>query len=52
MIRQFAGMFSRWTCAGGLLALLAAGTVVGAPHARADEQRWGFGSDLVPFMGI
>ena len=46
MIRQFATTFSRWTCAAGLLALLASGIVVGAPHAHADEQRWGFGSDL------
>jgi hypothetical protein len=46
MIRQIATTFSRWTCAASLLAILAAGTVVGAPHARADEQRWGFGSDL------
>jgi hypothetical protein len=46
MIRQFASTFSRWTCVAGLLAILAAGTVVGAPHARADEPRWGFGSGL------
>jgi hypothetical protein len=46
MIRQFANTFSRWTCVAGLLAILAAGTVVGAPHARADEPRWGFGSGL------
>ena len=46
MIRWIAATFSRWTCAAGLLAILAAGTVVGAPHARADEHRWGFGSDL------
>jgi hypothetical protein len=46
MIRQIATTFSRWTCAASLLAILAAGTVVGAPHARADEPRWGFGSGL------
>jgi hypothetical protein len=46
MIRQIASTFSRWTCVAGLLAILAAGTVVGAPHARADEPRWGFGSGL------
>lgn len=46
MIRQIAPIFSRWTCATSLVAILAAGSVVGAPHARADEQRWGFGSDL------
>jgi hypothetical protein len=46
MIRQIATTFSRWTCAAVLLAILAAGTGVGASHARADEHRWGFGSDL------
>lgn len=46
MIRQIATPFSRWTCVASLLAILTAGTVVGAPHAYADEQRWGFGSDL------
>ena len=46
MIRQIATTFSRWTCAAGLLTILVAGTVVGAPHARADEPRWGFGSGL------
>ena len=46
MTRQIATTVSRWTCAAGLLALLAAGIVLGAPHAHADEQRWGFGSDL------
>ena len=46
MIRQIATTFSRWTCAASLLAILTAGTIVGAPHARADEHRWGFGSDL------
>jgi hypothetical protein len=46
MIRQIATTFSRLTCATGLLALFAAGTLVGAPHAHADENRWGFGSDL------
>ena len=46
MTRQIATTFSRWTCAAVLLAILAAGTGVGASHARADEHRWGFGSDL------
>jgi hypothetical protein len=46
MIPQIATTFLRLTCAAGLLAILAAGTVVGAPHARADEPRWGFGSGL------
>ena len=46
MIRQIATTFSRWTFAAVLLTTLAAGTGVGAPHARADEHRWGFGSDL------
>ena len=46
MIRQIATTFSQWTCAASLLTVLAAGTIVGAPHAHADEHRWGFGSDL------
>ena len=46
MIRHIATTLSRWTCAAGLLALLASGIVVGAPHAHADENRWGFGSGL------
>ena len=46
MIRQIATRLSRWTCAAGLLAMLAAGTIVGAPHAHANEHSWGFGSDL------
>ena len=46
MIRTIATTFSRWTCAAVLLTTLAAGTGVGAPLARADEHRWGFGSDL------
>ena len=46
MIRHIATTFSRWTCAAGLLAFLAVGTVVSAPRAQADENRWGFGSDL------
>jgi hypothetical protein len=46
MIRQIITTFSRWTCAAMLLAILATGTIVGAPHARADEPRWGFGSGL------
>ena len=46
MIPQIATTFLRLTCAASLLAILVAGTVVGAPHARADEPRWGFGSGL------
>jgi len=46
MILRIAKIFSRWTCAASMLALLAAAAVVGVAHARADEQRWGFGSDL------
>ena len=46
MIRAFATTLSRWTCAASLLAILASGIVVGAPHAHADENRWGFGSGL------
>ena len=46
MLRQIATTISRWTCAASLLAILAAGTVVSAPRAHADENRWGFGSDL------
>jgi len=46
MIRQIAASFSCWTCAASLLALLAAGTAVSASRAQADENRWGFGSDL------
>jgi hypothetical protein len=46
MIRQIATTFSRWSCAASLVAILAAGIVVGAPRAQADENRWGFGSDL------
>ena len=46
MLRQIAITFSRWTCAASLLAIVAAGTVLSAPWAQADENRWGFGSDL------
>lgn len=46
MIRQIATTLSRWTCAAGLLAILAVGTVLSAPRAQANENRWGFGSDL------
>jgi hypothetical protein len=46
MFRQIAMTFSRWTYAAILLAVLAAGTVVSALPAQADEQRWGFRSDL------
>ena len=46
MIRQTTTTFSRWTCIASLLAILAVGTLVPAPLAQADENRWGFGSDL------
>jgi hypothetical protein len=46
MIRQVATSISRWICAASLLVILAAPTVVGTPHADADEQHWGFGSGL------
>ena len=46
MIRHIATIFSRWTCAASLVAFLAVGTVVSAPRAQANENRWGFGSDL------
>lgn len=46
MIQQISRTFSRWACAASLLTILAAGTIVDAPHARAEEPRWGFGSDL------
>jgi hypothetical protein len=46
MIRHIAGTLSRWACTASLLLALAVGIVVGEPHAQADEQRWGFGSDL------
>lgn len=46
MIRQISTTFSRWTCTVSLLVILAVGAVMSEPHAWADEQRWGFGSDL------
>ncbi|RPH79117.1 MAG: hypothetical protein EHM80_08630 [Nitrospiraceae bacterium] len=46
MIRRLARRFPQWACAASLLSILATGAVVDEPHARADEQRWGFGSDL------
>ena len=46
MFRQIATTFSRWTCAASLLAILVTGTIVSTPLAQADEQRWGFRSDL------
>ncbi len=45
MIQYIANSFSRWTCATALAAIVAASTVAATP-ALADEQRWGFGSDL------
>lgn len=44
MIQQITTTFSRWAAA-SLLAVLLTGPV-GASPALADEQRWGFGSDL------
>lgn len=46
MISRIATIFSQWTCAAGLLAMLIAGIVIDAPQARANDNRWGFGSDL------
>jgi hypothetical protein len=46
MFRQIATTCSRWTCTAILLTILAAGAVVFAPRAQADENRWGFGSGL------
>jgi hypothetical protein len=46
MIRQTITTFSGWISAAILLAILATGTIVAAPHAQADEPRWGFGSGL------
>jgi hypothetical protein len=46
MIRHITGTLSRWACTASLLLALAVGILVGEPHAQADEQRWGFGSDL------
>ena len=45
MIQYIADSFSRWTGATALAAIVAASTVAATP-ALADEQRWGFGSDL------
>lgn len=46
MIRQIAASFSCWTCAAGMLAILASGAALSASRVQADENRWGFGSDL------
>ena len=46
MIRQITTSFSRWTCAASLLVILVTGSVIFAPRAHADENRWGFGSGL------
>lgn len=46
MISRIAAISLRTTCAAGLLALLVMGIVVDAPQAHADDNRWGFGSDL------
>lgn len=46
MFQPIVTTISRWTCAALLLVILAAGAIVAAPLAQADEQRWGFRSDL------
>ena len=46
MISRIAAISLRSTCAAGLLALLVMGGAVGVPQAQADDNRWGFGSDL------
>ncbi|MDP1947647.1 MAG: hypothetical protein Q8L77_09120 [Nitrospirota bacterium] len=46
MISRIAAISLRATCAAGLLALLVMGIPVGVPQAQADDNRWGFGSDL------
>jgi len=46
MIRRIAATFSRGTCAASLLAILVVGILASAPLVQADENRWGFGSDL------
>jgi len=46
MIQQIDRILSRWLYAASLLSLVAVSAFVGESHAQADEQRWGFGSDL------
>jgi hypothetical protein len=46
MIRPIVATLSRWTCAVRLMAILTVVTVVPITLAHADENRWGFGSDL------
>ncbi|MEQ1791813.1 MAG: hypothetical protein ABL905_05875, partial [Nitrospiraceae bacterium] len=46
MISRIAAISLRTTCTAGLLALLVMGTAVCVPQAQADDNRWGFGSDL------
>ncbi len=46
MIRRIAATFSQGTCAASLLAILVVGILASAPPVYADENRWGFGSDL------
>ncbi|MEO5954700.1 MAG: hypothetical protein ABIR36_03270, partial [Nitrospiraceae bacterium] len=46
MISRIAAISLRSTSAAGLLALLVMGIVAGVPQAQADDNRWGFGSDL------
>ncbi len=46
MIQQITATFSRRIYAAMLLAILATSTILEAPHAQANEPRWGFGSGL------
>ena len=46
MFRRIAATISRWTSAASLMAILAAGAALSVPLAQADDNRWGFGSDL------
>jgi hypothetical protein len=46
MIRRIAATLSQGTCAASLLAILVVGALTSAPRVQADENRWGFGSDL------
>jgi len=46
MIRRIVATFSRGICAASLLAILVVGALASAPLVQADENRWGFGSDL------
>lgn len=46
MISRIAAISLRTISAAGLLALLVMGIALGVPQAQADDNRWGFGSDL------